>query len=96
MASIKNIQLGDTLEIKKISQISGHRKDLLFLTKHSDHPYCRYPKTTDTTHIIMPGTKVAVIAKGKPHTKYSCSYITVVHNNITFDIHSTNIKRFCK
>jgi hypothetical protein len=96
MASIKTIQLGDTLEIKKITQISGHHKDYLFLTNHSDNPNCLHPKTTDTTRIIMPGTKVAVIAKGKPNTKYSYSYITVVHNNITFDIHSTYIKRYCK
>ena len=96
MASIKTIQLGDTLEIKKLSQISGHHKDHLFLTNHSDHPFCPYPKTTDTTRIVQPGTKVTVIAKGKPQTKYSCSYITVVHNNLTFDIFSTNIKRYCK
>ena len=96
MASIRTTNVGDTLEIKKIAQISGHHKDLLFLTNHSDHPYCQYPKTTDTTRIIMPGTKVAVIAKGKAETKYSCSYITVVHNNLTFDIHSTDLRRFCK
>ena len=96
MASIKNIQLGDTLEIKKISQISGHHKDLLFLTKHSDHPYCRYPKTTDTTRIVRPGTKVAVIAKGKSQDKYNESFITVVHNNLIFDIRSSDLKIFCK
>lgn len=96
MASIKTIQPGDTLEIKKISQISGHHKDLLFLTNHSDHPYCPYPKTTDVTRIVRPGTKVAVIAKGKPETKYSCSYITVFHNTLTFDILSPDIRRFCK
>jgi hypothetical protein len=96
MASIRTVQLGDTLEIKKLSQVYGHHKDHLFLTNHSDHPYCQYPKTTDTTRIVQPGTKVAVIAKGKADTKYSCSYVTVVHNNLTFDIHSTDLRRFCK
>ena len=96
MTSIRTVQLGDTLEIKKITQIEGHHKDHLFLANHSDHPLSSYAKATDTTHIVQPGTKVAVIAKGKANTKYSCSFVTVVHNNITFDIHSTDLRRFCK
>ena len=96
MASIRTTQIGDTLEIKKIAQVYGHRKDHLFLTNHSDHPYCQYPKITDTTHIITPNTKVAVIAKGKAQTKYRESFVTVVHNNITFDIMSSDLRRFCK
>lgn len=96
MASIRTVQLGDTLEIKKIAQISGHHKDQLFLTNHSDHPYCPYPKTTDTSRIITPSTKVAVIAKGKAETKYRESFVTVAHNNITFDIMASDLRRFCK
>jgi len=96
MASIRTTQIGDTLEIKKLSQISGHHKDHMFLTNHSDHPYCPYPKTTDTTRIITPSTKVAVIAKGKAQTKYRESFVTVAHNNITFDIMSSDLRRFCK
>jgi hypothetical protein len=96
MASIKTIQLGDTLEIKKLSQIYGRHKDNLFLTNHSDHPYCPYPKVTNTSHIVRPGTKVAVIAKGKAETKYRESFVTVVHNNVTFDIMATDLRRFCK
>ena len=96
MTTIRNVNLGDTLEIKKLSQVSGHNKDILFLTNHTDHPNSQYPKTTDTTRIVRPGTKVAVIAKGKPQTKYKQSYITVVHNNLTFDIFASDIRRFCK
>lgn len=96
MASIRTTRIGDTLEIKKLSQISGHHKDQLFLTAHSDHYNCQYNKTTDTTRIVQPGTKVFVIAKGKAETKYSCSFITVVHNNLTFDIRSKDLRIYCK
>ena len=94
MTTIRNVNLGDTLEIKKLSQVYG--SNILFLTNHTDHPNSTYPKTTDTTRIVRPGTKVAVIAIGKSQTKYKQSYITVVHNNLTFDIFASDIRRFCK
>jgi hypothetical protein len=96
MTSIRTTQIGDTLEIKKITQISGHHKDYLFLTNHSDNPNCPYPKTTNISRIVHPGTKVAVIAKGRPQDKYNESFITVVHNNLIFDIRSSDLRRFCK
>ena len=96
MSSIRTVQLGDTLEIKKIAQIEGHHKDHLFLANHSDHPLSSYAKATDTIRIITPSTKVAVIAKGKAETKYRESFVTVVHNNITFDIMASDLRRFCK
>ena len=96
MASIRSTKIGDTLEIKKISQVYGHHKDHLFLTNHSSHPYSSYPKETNPSRIVQPGTKIAVIAKGKAETKYRESYVTVIHNNITFDIMASDLRRFCK
>ena len=96
MASIRTTQIGDTLEIKKICQIYGHSPDGRFLTNHSSHPDCSYPKLSDSQYIVQPGTKLAVIAKGKAQTKFSESYITVVHNQHTFDITASDLRRFCK
>ena len=96
MASIRSTQIGDTLEIKKISQVYGHHKDRLFLTNHSSHPYSSYPKETNSLRIVQPGTKIAVIAKGKAQTKYAESFVTVVHNNLIFDIMASDLRRFCK
>jgi hypothetical protein len=94
MASIRTTRVGDVIEIKKTCQIYGSHKDRLFLTNHSNHPLCQYPKITDASQILRPGTKVVVVAKGKAETKYSCSFVSVVHNGITFDIFSDMLPRF--
>ena len=96
MASIRTVKLGDTLEIKKIAQISGHHKDLLFLTNHSDHPYCQYPKTTNPDEILPVGTQLKVLYKGKAQTKWAQSYVTVSHKGKEFDILASDLRRFCK
>lgn len=96
MASIRKTQIGDTLETKKICQIYGHHPDLRFLTNHSSHPYSAYPKVSDAQYIVQPGTKLAVINKGTAETKYKESYVTVVHNQHTFDIFASDLRRFCK
>ena len=96
MASIRTTNVGDTLTIKKISQIYGHHPDLRFLTNHSDHPYGSYPKISDPQYIVQPGTKVAVIDKGKAQTKFRESYVTVVHNQHKFDIQASDLRRFCE
>ena len=96
MASIRTTQIGDTIEIKKICQIYGHHPDLRFLTNHSSHPDCSYPKLNDPQYIIQPDTKLSVIAKGKAETKYRESFVTVVHNQHEFDIMASDLRRFCK
>ena len=96
MASIRKTNIGDTLTIKKLSQIYGHHPDLRFLTNHSSHPDCSYPKISDPQYIVQPGTKVAVIGKGKAQTKFRESYVTVVHNQHTFDIQASDLRRFCE
>lgn len=96
MASIRTTQIGDTIEIKKIAQIYGHHPDGRFLTNHSSHPDCSYPKLNDPQYIIQPGTKLAVINKGKAEIKFRESYVTVVHNQHTFDIMASDLRRFCK
>jgi len=96
MASIRTTKVGDTLTIKKIAQIYGHHPDLRFLTVHSSHPDCSYPKISDPQYIMQPGTKLAVIDKGPAETKYSQSYVTVVHNQHEFDITASNLRRFCE
>jgi len=96
MASIRKTNIGDTLTIKKLSQIYGHHPDLRFLTNHSSHPDCSYPKISDPQYIVQPGTKVAVIDKGKAQTKFRESYVTVVHNQHTFDIMASDLRRFCE
>ena len=96
MASIRTTKIGDTIEIKKVAQIYGHRIGAMFLTNHSSSPYCRYPKLSDSEYIIQPGTKLAVIYKGKAETKFRESYVTVVHNQHEFDIMASDLRRFCK
>ena len=95
MASIRTTKVGDTLTIKKIAQIYGHHPNGRFLTNHSSHPDCSYPKLNDPQYIIQPGTKLAVINKGKAETKFRESYVTVVHNQHEFDIMSSDLRRFC-
>ena len=96
MASIRKTNVGDTLEIKKICQIYGHNPDVRFLTNHSSHPECAYPKLSDPQYIVQPGTKLAVIDKGPAETKYRQSYVTVVHNQHEFDIMASDLRRYCK
>ena len=96
MASIRTTKIGDTIETKKLAQIYGHHIDGMFLTNHSDSPYCSYPKLSDRQYIVQPGTKLAVIHKGKAQTKWSESYVTVVHNQYKFDIRASDLRRFCK
>ena len=96
MASIRTTKIGDTLEITKITQIYGNHPDLRFLTNHSSHPLCAYPKINDNEYVVQPGTKVAVIGKGKADTKYRQGYVTVVHNQHKFDIQASDLRRFCK
>ena len=96
MASIRTTNVGDTIEIKKICQIYGHNPNLRFLTNHSSHPDCSYPQISDAQYIVQPGTKLAVIAKGKAQTKYRQSFVTVVHNQHKFDIFASDLRRFCK
>ena len=91
MASIRTTNIGDTITTKKISQIYGSNK-LKFLTKFSTHPRFIYPMTINPQHILQPGTTLEVVAKGKASTKYSESYVTVSHNNIMFDIFSSELR----
>ena len=96
MASIRTTNIGDTLEIKKIAQIYGHDPNGKFLTNHHNHLYCAYPKLDDPQYIVQVGTQLAVIDKGPAQTKYSQSYVTVVHNQHKFDIMASDLRRFCK
>lgn len=96
MASIRTTQICDVIEIKKVAQIYGHRIGAMFLTNHSSHPDCSYPKLSDSEYIIQPGTKLVVIHKGKAETKFRQSYVTVVHNQHEFDIMASDLRRFCK
>ena len=52
--------------------------------------------TTNPQHIIQPNTTLKVVAKGKANTKYSEAYVTVNHNDILFDIFSSEIRLLCK
>ena len=94
MASIRTTKIGDTLTIKKIAQVHGYT-NYLFLTNHSDHPACLYPKTSDPGKILVPGTKLIVVGRGKAETKYKASYVTVKHGAITFDIRPDDLRKFC-
>lgn len=96
MASIRTTNVGDTITVSKLAQIYGHHPEMRFLTNHSDHPDCSYPKISDVEQIIQPGTKLAVINKGKADTKYRQSYVTVVHNQHKFDIMASDLRRFCE
>ena len=95
MASIRTTKINNTLTIKKVAQIYGHHPQMRFLTNHSNHTYCSYPKIQNPNDILKPGTQLIVIGKGKPQTKYSESYVTVMHNQQKFDIMASDIKRFC-
>ena len=96
MASIRTTQIGDIITVSKLAQIYGHHPEGMFLTNHSDHPDCSYPKISDPQYIIQPGTKLAVIYKGKPETKYRQSSVSVVYNQHKFDIMASDLRRFCK
>ena len=96
MASIRTTNVGDTITISKLAQIYGHHPDGMFLTNHSDHSDSSYPKLSDPQYIIQPGTKLAVINKGKAETKFRQSYVTVVHNQLKFDIMASDLRRFCE
>ena len=90
MTSIKTTNVGDTLTIKKIAQFNK------ILTNHSSHKESFYPKTRDQNRILQVGTSLKVIAKGKRQTKWAYSYVTVTdHRNNTFDILSSDLRRFC-
>ena len=96
MASIKTTKINDTLTIKKTAQIYGHNPQKRFLTNHTNHSDCPYPKIQNPNDILKVGTQLKVINKGKPQTKYRESYVTVIHNNQQFDIFSSDLRRFCK
>mgnify|MGYP000365303181 CR=1 FL=1 len=91
MASIRTTNIGDTLTIKKIAQCYTK-----ILTNYSNHPYCRYPMTTNPDYILHVGTQLKVIDKGRAQTKWNESYVTVIHKGKQFDIFSSDLRRFCK
>ena len=94
MASIRSTQIGSILTVKKIAQVSGHDPKIQFLTNHTNHPASNYPKEEDPNRILEVGTKVKVLSKGKAHTKYSQSYVTVIDDrNNEFDIFAPDLKR---
>jgi hypothetical protein len=91
MASIRTTQIGDILEIKKISQCYSN-----ILTNHTDHSECQYPKTTNPDEILHVGTQLKVLDKGKAETKWAQSYVTVSYKGKEFDILASDLRRFCK
>ena len=93
MALIRDTNIGDTLTIKKISQIFGFRDDFLHLTSH--HSNSVYGKASDPNKILHVGTQLTVIGKGKAQTKYNESYVTVTNNQYTFDIMASYLRNFC-
>ncbi len=97
MASIRTIQVGQYIEIKKIAQIYGNNDDMHYLTLHTNSPYGSYPKTEDPNEILTVGMKVQVIGKGKSNTKYRESYVTVIDDRKnTFDVMSSDLRKFFK
>lgn len=100
MASIRNINIGDSIVVNKkcaISSLSAKR----FL--HSAHPLSSYGETTNPDILLAPNDKLIVTGKGKRQTKYAQSYITceiVTAATATFkqefDIFADDIKRFIK
>ena len=97
MASIRTVQVGQYIEIKKIAQIYGNNKDIKYLTIYTNSPYGSYPKTEDPNKILTVGMKAQVIGKGKSNTKYSESYITVIDDRQnTFDVMSSDLRKFFK
>ena len=91
MASIRTTNINDVLTIKKVAQIYGHHPQKRFLTNHSNHPDCSYPKVQNPNDILNVGTQLTVIGKGKAQTKYRESYVTVIHNHQQFDIFSSEL-----
>jgi len=89
MASIRTTNIGDTLTIKKISQIFMNH----LANQHTDSAY---GMTTDQSKILNVGTQLKVVGKGKAQTRYRDSYVTVTYNQYTFDIMSSDLRRFCK
>ena len=97
MASIRTVQVGQYIEIKKIAQIYGNNPAMQFLTNHTNSPYGSYPKIKDPNKILTEGMKLQVIGKGKSQTKYRESYVTVIDNRKnTFDIMSSDLRKFFK
>ena len=93
MASIRTTNIGDTLTIKKTSQIFGFSSSRLHLTSH--HANSAFGKASDPNKILNPGAQLTVVGKGKAQTKYKESYVTVSYNQYTFDIMSSYLKNFC-
>lgn len=93
MASIRSTKIGDTLTIKKTSQIFGFSPQRLHLTSH--HTNSAYGLASDPSKILHPGANLTVISKGKAKTKYSESYVTVTYNQYTFDIMASYLRNFC-
>jgi hypothetical protein len=93
MASIRTTNIGDTLTIKKTSQIFGFNPSGLHLTSH--HSNSAYGKASDPSRILHVGTQLTVISKGKAETRYRESYVTVTNNQYTFDIMSSYLRNFC-
>tara|TARA_B100001057_G_C22849779_1_gene950516 strand:+ start:515 stop:790 length:276 start_codon:yes stop_codon:yes gene_type:complete len=91
MASIRTINIGDTLTIKKIAQCCSP-----ILTNHSSHPDCPYTKTNNVDHILEVGTQLTVLDKGPHQTKWAQSYVTVKHKDKSFDILAKDLRRYCE
>ena len=97
MTSIRTIQVGQHIEIKKIAQIYGNNPAMQFLTNHTNSPYRNYPKINDPNKILNVGMKLKVIDKCKAQTKYRESYVTVTdERKNTFDIMSSDLRKFFK
>jgi hypothetical protein len=100
VASIQNINIGDSIVVNKKCAISS-LSALRFL--HSAHPNSSYGETTNPDILLAPNDKLIVIGKGKRQTKYAQSYITCkiitaatsTYQN-EFDIFADDIKRFIK
>ena len=93
MASIRTTNVGDTLTIKKECGISSMAA---YSFLKPSHPLSAYGVETNPNDILQAGTKLAVIYKGKPNTKYRQSYVTVNLQGRNFDIFASYIKRFCQ
>jgi hypothetical protein len=93
MASIRSTKVGDTLTIKKTSQIFGFNPQRLHLTSH--HANSAYGLASDPSKILQPGANLTVISKGNAETKYRESYVTVTYNQYTFDIMASYLRNFC-
>ena len=100
MASIQNINIGDSIEVKKKCAISS-LSALRFL--HSAHRNSSYGETTNPDILLAPNDTLVVTGKGKRQTKYAQSYvtckiITAATSNYVgeFDIFAEDIKRFIK